>query len=154
MIPRCHTDVTMEVASRGVRMVHILQQLMQNHVMSIGRRLAQRMHSKHAGNTPSPCSERKTPMRRIILILAAVGMFGVTANQAIAHDGHGYGGCHSAPYYHDYYRPAYIAPRLPYVMATPPVVVARPPYGYRYYAPVPQPGFYYRGSGISIGIGF
>jgi hypothetical protein len=92
-------------------------------------------------------------MKRMLLSLAALGILGMGATQAFAHDW--YGGCHHG---HGYYGSYYVKrlppppPRFVVPPPPPPVIVGRPAYGYRYYAP--QPGIYYQNRGISIGIGF
>ncbi len=60
--------------------------------------------------------------------------------------------------YYEYRRPAprYYAPppRTRVVVVPEPEVYSPPPRRYYYYQPAPASGFYYRGRGVSIGIGF
>jgi len=95
-------------------------------------------------------------MKRMLLSLVAIGILAVTANQAFAHDWYG-GGHHNPGYYRSYYGMPLPPPPPCFDMLPPPpppFVIGRPAYGYRYYAPVPRSGIYYRNRGISIGIGF
>jgi len=103
-------------------------------------------------------------MRRVLLILATMGILAVAASPALADHGYYHGYRHGG-----FYAPAYVHPR---VLVAPPVVVpyggyeAVAPYGgypavvpapvyrYRPYYPGVQSGFYYRGPGVSIGVGF
>jgi len=112
----------------------------------------------------TPLNRKDEAMRRVLLTLVAMGILAVAASPALA--GHGY--------YRDYrhggfYAPAYVHPR---VLVAPPVVVPyvgyqavapyvgyetvvpAPVYRYRPYYPGVQSGFYYRGPGVSIGVGF
>jgi len=91
-------------------------------------------------------------MRRVALILATLGILCLAAGQAQAHPyHHGYGG-----YYHGYYYAPVVV--RPPVWVAPPVVVPAPIYPPVYqspcYYPAPAAGIYYRGPGLSIGIGF
>jgi len=103
----------------------------------------------------TPLDRKDEAMRRVLLTLATMGILAVAASPALADHGyyHGYhhGGC---------YAPAYVHPR---VWVAPPVVmpyvgyravVPAPVYRYRPYYPNVQSGFYYRGPGVSIGVGF
>ena len=118
------------------------------------------------GTTNSlPLIRKDEAMRRILLTLAAIGVLAVAANQALAGVyvgvggyGGGYHGGHHG--HHGYCAPVVVAPR---VYLPPRVVVPYPDYPpvvyprvYRpsYYYPAPQSGFYYRGPGVSIGVGF
>jgi hypothetical protein len=92
-------------------------------------------------------------MKRIALILAVLGVLCVGVGQARAdawHHGYHHGG------YYGYQRPVVVV--RPPVWVAPPVVVPVPVYPPVYrpycYQPAPAAGFYYRGSGVSIGIGF
>ncbi len=95
-------------------------------------------------------------MRRIALALAVVGALVLCAGPAQASHPRSYrGGPHRS---YRYAPPRYYGPRPyrpPVVRAYPvyPWVVPAPVYPRPYYYP-PASGFYYRGSGISIGIGF
>lgn len=88
-------------------------------------------------------------MRRFALMVAALAILGVSAGQAQAHGHHGHYG------HHGYYTPAVVYPRVwaPPVVVMPPRVYP-PVYDYRYYTPRPASGFYYRGPGVSVGVGF
>ncbi len=102
-------------------------------------------------------------MKRIALALTvmAVLVFSAGAAQAGHHGHHGHhrGHHHGPPPKSRFYVPPHFGPRVIY---PPPVVRSyygpawvAPPYAYPYrpyYAP--RSGVYYRGSGISIGIGF
>ncbi|MDY0166207.1 MAG: hypothetical protein RBS80_06660 [Thermoguttaceae bacterium] len=96
-------------------------------------------------------------MKRIALALAVVAVLAVGAARAQAHPPRHYRG--GPPPRSHYYAPprhygprvVYPPPRRPYY--GPAVVVPAPVYPYPYYYG-PSSGFYYRGSGISIGIGF
>ncbi len=96
-------------------------------------------------------------MRRIVLALAVVGVLAFGATEAQAHRPRHYRG--GPPRSHRYARPPRYAPRPVYPPPVvrhyyaPPVFVPAPVYPRPYYYP-PRSGFYYRGSGISIGIGF
>jgi hypothetical protein len=90
-------------------------------------------------------------MKRFALMLATLAILCVGAAQAQAHGyHHGHGGYHGG-----FYGPAVVYPRVwaPPVVVVPPRVYP-PVYDYRYYAPRPSTGFYYRGPGVSIGVGF
>jgi hypothetical protein len=50
--------------------------------------------------------------------------------------------------------PAVVYARPPVVVAPPPQVVVPAPVYTEYYRPLPSTSFYYRGRGISIGVGF
>ncbi len=100
-------------------------------------------------------------MRRFALALAVIGILALGATAAQAQPPRPYHGSHYGRHYgHHYAAPRYHGPR---VMYPPPVVrhhyyhpgwvVPAPVYPVPYYYP-PSSGFYYRGSGISIGIGF
>ena len=90
-------------------------------------------------------------MRRVALILVTLGILCLAAGQAQAHPSH-----HSCGgYYHGYYGPVVVARP---VWIAPPVVVSVPAYPPVYrpqcYYPAPAASFYYRGPGLSIGVGF
>lgn len=96
-------------------------------------------------------------MKRIALALTVVGVLALFAAEAQAHPPRHYRGGPPRSRYHA--PPRYYGPRVVY---PPPVV--RAPYGPAWVVPAPvyphpyyygpRSGFYYRGSGISIGIGF
>ena len=99
-------------------------------------------------------------MRRIALAMTmfAVLAFGATQAQA-QHPRHHHGRSHSSYRYAPPRHYHHHGPRYGY-----PAPMVRPYYGPRWVAPVPvypypyyygpSSGFYYRGSGVSIGIGF
>ena len=98
-------------------------------------------------------------MRRVLLTLATLGILAVAASPAWADHGN-YHGYHHGYHHGGFYAPAYVHPRVwvapPVVMPYGgyPVVVPAPVYRYRPYYPEVQSGFYYRGPGVSIGVGF
>jgi hypothetical protein len=103
----------------------------------------------------TPLNRKDEAMRRVLLTLATLGILAVAASPALA--GHGY---HHGYRHGGFYAPAYVQPR---VWVAPPVVVPyggypavvpAPVYRYRPYYPGVQSGFYYRGPGVSIGVGF
>jgi hypothetical protein len=103
-------------------------------------------------------------MKRVVLVLAFLGILGLGAGTVLAHDYGGWGGGwgrpgHRVPYYRGYYG-YYGSPR---VVVRPPVVVAPPPVytPYSVYGPWGYPWgynpydhgsvrFYGRGFGVSI----
>ena len=99
-------------------------------------------------------------MRRVLWMLATLGVLCTAVSQVQAHDG--YEHHHGHGYYAWERAPIVVAPRVaPRVVevvpepfyppvAYPPVVYARP---WRYY-PGPACGVYYNGPGLSIGVGF
>jgi len=91
-------------------------------------------------------------MQRIVFALVAFGILGLTANQALAHDW--YGPNYHHPGYAHHCGQVYVRPTVVVVPARPLPTVVYAPRTYGYCAPAPRTGFYYRGSGISIGIGF
>jgi hypothetical protein len=100
-------------------------------------------------------------MKRAAWILIVLGILCFATSQAQAHDWY-HGGYHGyrGPAYGGFYGPVVVGPRVVVVpqvvvpVAPPPVVVYPPAYRYRYYAPVPSGGIYYRGRGLSIGVGW
>ncbi len=96
-------------------------------------------------------------MRRIVLALAVVAVLAFGAAQAHAHPPWHYRG--GPPRSYRYAPPPRYVPVPVYPPPVvrhyygPPVFVPAPVYPRPYYYP-PRSGFYYRGSGISIGIGF
>jgi hypothetical protein len=48
----------------------------------------------------------------------------------------------------------WVGPRVIVPVAPPPAVIYRPVYPYPYYQAVPSGGFYYRGRGLSLGVGW
>jgi hypothetical protein len=98
-------------------------------------------------------------MRRVLLMLATLAFVGVAVNQVQAHE---YEYHHGHGYYAGYRAPIVVAPRVwPRVVEVapepfyppvvyPPAVYPRP---WRY-CPGPSYGVYYRGPGLSIGVGF
>jgi hypothetical protein len=103
----------------------------------------------------TPLNRKDEAMRRVLLTLATMGILAVAASPALADHGYHHGYRHGG-----FYAPAYVQPRVwvappvvaPYVGY--PVVVPPPVYRYRPYYPGVQSGFYYRGPGVSIGVGF
>ena len=90
-------------------------------------------------------------MKRITLILATFALLCLAGGQAQAHGHHGHHGHHG---YHGRGRvvvhaPVWAGPRR---FAPPPVY--RSVYRPRYYYAAPSYGFYYRGRGVSVGVGF
>ncbi len=93
-------------------------------------------------------------MRRFTLILAVLGMLCLTGATAQAGGYHHHYGHYRGPWggYHGpvaVRSPAWVAPR---VVVPPPVVVAVP--RPRCYYAEPGYGFYYRGRGVSVSVGF
>jgi hypothetical protein len=92
-------------------------------------------------------------MRRVLMILAVLGILGLAAGQAQAHGYYYHPAYHHG--YYGYYAPVVVRPAVVVPVAPPGYYSAYPPvYGYRYYAPCPRYGVYYQGRGLSIGIGF
>jgi hypothetical protein len=97
-------------------------------------------------------------MKRVAWILTVLGILCLAGSQAQAdnrhHGGHpAYYGHHCGPVV----RPqVWIGPRVIVPVAPPPAVVYPPayPYAYPYYAPVPSGGIYFRGRGLSLGVGW
>lgn len=102
-------------------------------------------------------------MKRVACILTVLAIVCLAAGQVQAYGGHyggyhgGYGGHHGGhygAYYGGYHGPVVVAPRV-VVPAYPPArVIYPPPYRYRCYEPAPVGGFFYRGPGVSIGVGW
>jgi hypothetical protein len=98
-------------------------------------------------------------MKRIAWILTVLGILWMSAGAAQAD---WYHGPHYGPHHHGYCGPVVVRP--PVVIARPvvvpvgpppPPVVYQPVYPYScYYQPAPAGGIYYRGRGLSIGIGW
>jgi len=112
-------------------------------------------------------------MRRVLLTLATMGILAVAASPALAdhfyRDGYRHGGFYAPAYVHPrvWVAPPVIVPYGGYQAVAPYVgyeavapyvgyqtVVPAPVYRYRPYYPGVQSGFYYRGPGVSIGVGF
>jgi hypothetical protein len=102
-------------------------------------------------------------MKRVAWILTVLGILCLAAGQAQAHDGRYYGGHHGGyhgVYHGGFYGPVvvrpqvWVGPRVLVPVAPPPVVAYPPAYRYRCYEPIPSGGFYYRGRGLSIGVGW
>lgn len=102
-------------------------------------------------------------MKRVALILTVLGILCLASSQAYAHGGHrgghhdGYAVHHGGHYCGPVVRPqVWVGPRVIVPVAPPPAVMYRPayPYAYPYYAPAPSGGFYYRGRGLSLGVGW
>jgi hypothetical protein len=91
-------------------------------------------------------------MKRLLLILAAVGLFCMAVEQAQAHNYYAYGPhCRAWAYHH-------VPPPAARVIVTPPAVVvpAPPPRTvYRYYNDSPASGFlfHYQGRRVAVDIG-
>ncbi|MDZ7615856.1 MAG: hypothetical protein U1E05_02565 [Patescibacteria group bacterium] len=106
-------------------------------------------------------------MKRIALALTVLAVLALSTQQLQAGPPRHHGPKHHGPQYHQYHKHHhhrhggphgsryYVPPRVVY-----PAPVYRPYYGRAYVAPAypyyygPSSGFYYRGSGVSIGIGF
>ena len=102
-------------------------------------------------------------MKRVALTLTALAILFVTANAAFAQGYHG----PRHGYYNSFRGPAVMRG---HVLTGPTMLVQPPPrvyyrpyrpyyrpvprYHYRYYAPTPRYNFYYRGRGLSLGVGF
>jgi hypothetical protein len=97
-------------------------------------------------------------MKRAAWILTVLGILWMSAGAAQADWYHH--GPHHGPYHHGYCGPVVARPPVmvyrPMVVpvAPPPPVVYQPVYPYGYYRPAPVGGIYYRGRGLSIGIGW
>ena len=93
-------------------------------------------------------------MKRVLLILATLGILCFAGSQAQANGYHGHGGYYYGGHHGYHHGPVVV--RSPWV--APPVIVrvpAYPPvYAPRCYYPGPSYGFYYQGRGLSIGVGF
>jgi len=97
-------------------------------------------------------------MKRVAWILTVLGILCFATGQAQARDWYhsGYYGPHRGPYY----GPVVVRPQVvvvPRMMAPPPPpppMMYPPAYPYPYYQAVPSGGIYYRGRGLSIGIGW
>lgn len=99
-------------------------------------------------------------MKRVALTLTTLAILFGTANAAFAHGYHG----PRHGYYNSFRGPAVMRG---HVLTGPTMLVQPPPrvyyrpyyrpapcYRHRYYAPAPRYNFYYRGRGLSFGIGF
>jgi hypothetical protein len=99
-------------------------------------------------------------MKRVAWILTVVGILFASTGAAQAHDWyHGHGGPHHGGVAVVVRSPVVVAPRVVMPVPPPPMMYGpayRPvyPYPYRCHEPVPSGGVYFRGRGVSFGIGW